>query len=59
VRELALVRTPLCGEPGSGVQTTVAASDGALRATASKGRSPADSRRRTARFTSRGKATQR
>jgi hypothetical protein len=37
VRELALVRTPLCGEPGSGVQTTVAASDGVPGATPDRG----------------------
>ena len=34
VRGLALVGTPLCGEPGSGVQTTVAPLDGVPRATA-------------------------
>ena len=31
VRGLALVGAPLCGEPGSGVQTTVAPSDGVPR----------------------------
>ena len=37
--------TPLCGEPGSGVQTTVAPSDGVPRATAcTSRRSPANSR---------------
>ena len=61
VRGLALVGTPLCGEPGSGVQTTVAPSDGVPRATACSraavARELAESREGLTRFASTSEGT--